>query len=329
MTTLPSPSLRRRLESFEPSPELAYGLIAFATFLWASSVVIGRGVHTEIPPVGLSFWRWGVGALFLLPLVLPDLGAKKKMIRGHWKLILLLGVLQVGSSTFIMLAVNFTTALNSALINGSQPALTAVVAWILIRDQVTLGQSLGIAAGVFGIVIIVVRADLEVILGMQLNQGDGYAVLAIIGWGIYAVLLHRLPKELGVTTTLFLIIATGSLAMLPFYVFESLVFRPVPLTADVVGIVVGMAIFISVLSVFVWNAGVRSVGPNRASIFLNLVPVFGAVLAVVTLGERLQLFHLAGAVLVCAGISMVILFKRKAPPSGEPNGANQDGDPHK
>jgi len=322
-------SFLRRLESFEPSPLLAYGLIAFATFLWALSVVIGRGVHTEIPPVGLSFWRWGVGALFLLPLVLPDLGAKKQMIRDHWKLIILLGVLQVGSSTCIMLAVNFTTALNSALINGSQPALTAIVAWFLIRDRVTFGQSLGITAGVLGIIIIVIRADLDVILGMQLNQGDGYAVLAIIGWGIYAVLLQRLPRELGVTTTLFLIITTGSLAMLPIYICETLVFRPVPFTADVVGIIVGMAIFISVLSVFLWNAGVRSVGPNRASIFLNLVPVFGAALAVVTLGERLHLFHLAGAVLVCAGISMVILFKRKSPTSGKPDRSRQNGDPHK
>lgn len=310
---IPKENLFTRLEKFEPSPTLAYFLITLATILWASSIVIGRGVHETIPPVGLSFWRWSFGGLVLAPFVWPELKRKRALILKHWKLITLLGVLQVGSSTIIVLSVNFTTAINGTLINGSQPALTAIIAWILIRDRVTWGQGLGIIAGLVGVVIIIARADLGALLAVDINRGDGLAILAVLGWAVYATCIPRLPLSLGVATTLFLIIATGSVAAVPVYLYEHFYIRQIPLNGTMLLVTAGLGVFVSVFSIFIWNAGVRAIGPNRASIFLNLIPLSGAFLAVLTLGEQIFAYHYVGAALVCLGITMVIKLKRRDP----------------
>ena len=296
----------RKLENFQPAPALAYFLIIFATFLWAMSIVIVRGVHEEIPPIGLSFLRWFLGGIFLLPFVWVELFRKYQLIKQQFGLIFLMGVLQVGSSIMLVMGVNFTTAINAAVINASQPAITAVAAWVLIRDRITIGHGIGIVTGLIGILIIVARADIFALLRMDLNFGDGLLVLAITGWGIYAVLLRRIPQELGMTTFLFLMIMTGSLASLPFYIWESLNVRTVPFTIDTAIVLLVLGIVVAVCSIYIWNAGVRAVGPNKASIFLNLIPVFGAILAIFFLGERLYSFHFFGAALVCVGITMVI-----------------------
>ena len=116
-------------------------------------------------------------------------------------------------------------------------------------------------------------------------------VLAIIGWGFYASMLNRMPPELGMTTFLFLTVAMGSLASLPFYIWESYYVKTVPFTIESVVAIIFLGIIVSVFSIFIWNAGIRSVGANKASIFLNLIPVFGAILAIFFLGEHLLSFH--------------------------------------
>ena len=303
----------KKLETFQPDPGLAYFLITFATFLWGLSIVIGRGVHQEIPPIGLSFWRWFVGAIFLIPFVFSELIRKAEIIRYHAKFIIFMGAIQVGSSAMLMIGVNFTTAINASVINAFQPAVTAVAAWILTRDKLTTGQGIGVFAGFIGIMVIVARADTSVLFSLNMNIGDWFIVLAIVGWSIYAALLHRIPRELGITTSLFLILMAGSMVILPFYILESMMVRTVPMTVDSLIVFLVMGLAVSVLSIFIWNSGVRSVGPNRASIFLNLIPVFGAGLAIVFLGEKLLTYHFIGGVLVALGITLVITRAQKKP----------------
>ena len=105
---------------------------------------------------------------------------------------------------------------------------------------------------------------------------------------------------------LFVILATGSVALFPFYIFESVMFRPVPFNGTAIAAILSLAVFVSVFGMLMWNVGNQIVGPKRASIFLNLLPVFGTVMAVVFLGERLYFYHLIGVVLVCLGIFLVI-----------------------
>jgi drug/metabolite transporter (DMT)-like permease len=301
----------KSLETFSPRPAVAHGLLILAAFMWAASTVIARGVHAEIPPIGLSFWRAAIAVVVLLPLVWRALGRKRALIMANWKLLWLLGVMQVGASALLIVAVNYTGAINATLVNAAQPALTAVVAWVLIGDRVSRVQGLGIAGALAGIVVMTARADWRVLVGFDFNVGDLLVVGAILGWAIYATQLPRLPRELGMTTMLFVITLAGAVSLIPFYVFETAFVRPMPISLTALVTVVVLGIIVTVFSVFIWNAGIRAIGPNRAVVFINLIPVFGAALAIVFLGERLYFYHLIGALFVFAGIMAVIRDKPK------------------
>jgi drug/metabolite transporter (DMT)-like permease len=239
-----------------------------------------------------------------------EIPRKWALIKAHAGLIVLLGILQVVSSAVLIFGLNFTTAVNGSLINAAQPALTAIPAWFLVRDRLSPGQGLGILFAFVGVAFMITRGDLAVLTQLSFNNGDLLAVIAVAGWSSYVPLLHRLPREIGLTTSLFLILFSGSLCLIPAYVIEALYFRPMPFTAFSVTVVVTLGIIISAFSVLLWNASVRAVGPNRAVIFLNLIPVFGVVMAIGFLDERLFSFHLIGAGFVAFGIALVVLKAR-------------------
>jgi drug/metabolite transporter (DMT)-like permease len=296
---------------YKPSAFAAYVMLTGTAFLFAASTVIARGVHQELPPMGASFWRWFLAAMILLLFVWRELPAKQALIREYWRLILLLGLLQVGCSALLFLALNFTSAINATLLNAAQPALTVLPAWLLTRDRLTAGQGIGIFAALAGIVVMVSQGRLGVLAALEFNAGDIIALVAMLGWAVYAALLHRLPAQLGLGVSLFVIFLSGSLAVLPFYIMETAFFRPVPLTGSAAAIIALLGIVVSLGSVAMWNTGLRTVGPNRATIFLNLVPVFGVSLAIIFLGEQLFTHHLAGIGLVGLGIFLVVSLARR------------------
>ena len=311
---LPNPtknSFLTKLEAFHPSPGLAYIIIGIATFLWALTTVVVRGHHEEIPPFGLSFWRWVLATLIILPLVWRELFLKAEIIKAHFKLIWLLGVLQVGSSAVVLFSLSFTTAINASLINAAQPVLTVIPAWLLTREKVNFAQGIGILLALGGVTTMITRGDLQVLTTLDFNIGDISVVVAILGWSFFATILHRLPKELGLTTSLFLIYLMGTISLLPFYVIELIYFRTFTPTGLSLGVVAFLGIAVSVGAVSMWTASVRSIGPNRAAIFTNLIPVFAVALAIIFLGERLFTFHLTGAAFVVVGMTLVIRMARK------------------
>ena len=275
------------------------------------ATVVGRGVYTEIPPLGLSFWRWFLAALVLLPLVWRDLSRKLPLIKANIKLIALLAFFQVGASATLLVALNHTTAINASLINAAQPVMTIVPAWILTRERITFGQGVGIILGLIGVVIMVSQGNLEILKSLEFNSGDILAVLAVLGWTIYSTLIHRVPSELGLMTTLFLVYIVGTIGLLPFYIAETIFSRPVPLSWLTVGVVAFLGIFVAAIAVSIWTASVRSIGPNRATIFLNVIPVFGVSMAIIFLGEQLFSFHLIGAAFIGTGMVLVIFMARR------------------
>lgn len=296
---------------FKLSPGLAYVCVTCTAFLFATSTVVSRGVHEIIPPVGGTFWRWILAAMIMLAFVWRELPGKGALIRRHWRLIVLLGILQIGPSAILFLGLNFTTAINATLINAAQPALTVLPAWLLTRDRITAGQAIGIFAALAGIIVMVSKGSLAAVLALKFNVGDILALTAIFGWTLYATLQHRLPSELGAGVKLFVIFLSGSLAVLPFYIIETAVYRPVPASLSAVGIIAFLGIVGSLAGIALWNAALSTVGPNRATIFLNLVPVFGVSLAIIFLGEQLFSHHLAGAGLVGLGVLLVVTRARK------------------
>lgn len=285
---------------------IAYSMLTIAPFLWAISVIVGRWVYAEMPPIGLAFWRWTAGAVILLPFVWADLRRNGETVRAHLRVYVALGFFQMTAGALLFLALNFTTAINASLVNGTQPAVTVLIAWLLLREKVARLHMLGVAIALVGVVVMVIRGDVSRLLAMEFNIGDLIVVASICFYALYAVNLRHLPKGPSSWTNLFLIAGVGGLTGLPFYVAETLLVRPMPATWKAVGVVLALSFVVSILSIYLWNQGNRTIGPGRASVFVNLLPVYGAVLAILLLGEHLFVYHIAGAILVGIGIFMVI-----------------------
>ena len=284
----------------------AYGLIAATVLTWAIGVVIARAVHQEIPPIGLSFWRWIMATLILLPFVWGSLRKDTQLVIKNLRYFWVQGIFMTGGGMFLFLAVNFTTAINVALVNATQPILTVLIAWILIRDGIKGIQILGIVAAFLGITVMVTKADLSVLMNLDFRAGDFITVLATTFYACYAINIRNMPEEIGTFPALFVILLMGSLTLFPFYIFEAVFIRPTLFSGKLVIVVVVLALLVSILSIAMWNTGNAVVGHNRAAIFVNLMPVYSAILAIYFLDERLYLFHVVGALFVCAGIFMVI-----------------------
>jgi drug/metabolite transporter (DMT)-like permease len=296
------------------TPGLAYAALTLTAFLLACNHIIGRAVHDEVPPVGLSFWRWVIGILVLLPFVLRHGSGRWPIYRRHWRAFALLGFFMIGGTTLVLVALSMTSAINVSLINAVQPTLTVLFAWLFLKDALNTRRTIGILCGVVGVAVMVSRADLALLIGLDFQPGDFVALLAMCGFSGYALNLRRLPRELSGIESLFAITVAGTALLLPFYLVESLVWKAVPVSITSIGAILALALLVSVFGNLMWNAGNRLIGPARAAIFINLIPVFGTVLAIVFLDERLYPYHLAGGALVGLGLYLAAVKRRDAPP---------------
>jgi drug/metabolite transporter (DMT)-like permease len=268
--------------------------------------IIGRAVHEAVPPLGLSFWRWFVAAACLFPFVLGNWQDTLNSYRRHWRDFIALGGLIIGATSLILVALRYTTATNVALINATQPAVTVLLSWLIYHVRLERNHILGILISFCGVLVMVCKGRLEPLLMLDFNRGDLLAMLSMFGFAGYAVRYVRTSHGLGPVRTLFGVIVAGCVMLLPFYIAETVWLAPVPVNATSITAILAIALLVSVAAMLMWNKGNTMVGANRASIFMNLVPVFGALMAVSMLGETFELYHLSGMAMICAGVWLVV-----------------------
>jgi len=288
------------------SAALAYALLTLTMAIWGGALVVARGIHELAPPVGLTFWRWLLASLILLPLVWRKLPALKQAGAARLTTLLLLGIFMVLGTTLSVTAVNFTTAINATLINAAQAAMTSSVAFLLLRERLVRAQVAGITCAFIGILVMVFRGDLGQLAQIEFNWGDLIMILAIVSWACYAVLLHRAPGIPSGDVLLFAIAVVGVVTLAPLYALETHFIRDLVPSARTLSGIVYLAIASTVLAIHFWNLAIRAVGASRAAMFVNLVPVFGALFATLFLNERLYGYHLVGGVLVFIGIVLAV-----------------------
>jgi drug/metabolite transporter (DMT)-like permease len=289
----------------------AYLLLILNMAFWGSSLVVARAAHEIVPPLALTFWRWVVAVLVLLPIVWRELPATVPYLRRSRLKFLLLCEFMVVGTTLSVVAVNYTTAINASLINGSQPIATSLVAFIILRERLSIASAAGIAIAFLGIFVMISQGRVDVMLSLEFNVGDLVMLIAVVAWALYSVELHRQPEHLRGSVFLFLIACTGVVTVLPFYVAETIFVREFIPTWNGVAAIVYVSAVATLLAVYLWNIAIRSVGATHAALFLNLIPVFGAAFAMIFLDESLYVFHIAGATLVFAGIVMAIRERLK------------------
>jgi drug/metabolite transporter (DMT)-like permease len=287
------------------SPWLPYFLLVLTVLFWSGNFVLGRGVRELIPPVSLNFWRWMGAFAVLLPFGLPRILRQRDLFRKHWKMVLLLSIPSITVfNAFIYTALQTTTATNTALVNAMVPILIALTAWLALGERLSLLQCAGVLISLLGLLFIVTRGDLAILRTLTLSSGDLWTLGAATSWAVYSVMLRKRPGEMDPIAFLTLLVGFGLIFALPWYLWELSNKGGFSLSPASMASLVYVALFPSVLSYIFWNNGVHKVGANRTGIFIHLMPVFSIIMAVLFLGERLRLFHVAGMLLIFTGIAL-------------------------
>lgn len=283
-------------------------LLGLAMLFWAGNSVVGRAVNADIPPIGLAFWRWVTAAVVIAPLAWTHIRADWAELRRHRVLLAFLALLGLaGFNALLYTALHTTTALNTVLLQSATPPLIFVCSFILYRERPNLWQVAGLLVALAGVAVIVSLGRPQSLLSLQLNPGDGLMLIAVAGYALYSALLKRKPAVHPLSflaATCFLSV----LVLLPPYMAEVLAGYQMPLTGQTAWTLAYVAVFPSILAYLFFNRGVELLGANRAGQFMNLMPGFGAILAVVFLHESLQAYHGLGLLLIAAGI---VLSSRK------------------
>ncbi|HEX6840121.1 MAG TPA: DMT family transporter [Stellaceae bacterium] len=285
------------------SAATAYLLLVVSMLSWSGNMIVGRALAGVVPPFGLSLMRWSIAFLVVLPFALAEIIAKRAVLARHWRILLLLGLLGVTiCNSLSYVGLQWTTALNGALVNSAGPMLTLLAAFAVNRERAMPWQLAGILVSLLGVLVIVLRGNPLALVELSINRGDLALLLGVATWSIYTVLLPRRPLELSPVALLAVLFGIGAATLLPLHLAESWLGRPLPTTPDALLGYLYVGIFPAVIAFFGWNRGVAAIGPSRASLFSHLIPLFSAGLAYFFLGERIAGFHIAGGVLVFLGI---------------------------
>lgn len=279
-------------------------MVAVAPICWAGNIVLAKGVAELIPPVALAFWRWATAFLILLPLTWPYAKQDWKTALAGWKMLGLLSLLGITSfNTLLYMAVHTTTAINGALIQTTMPAVIIIISLIFYGERVSWIQAVGVALCVVGAGVVVLKGRWQALIDMALVQGDVLMIVAVILYALYSALLPKRPNMHPMSFLVYTF-GIGSVGLLPLYLWEMSAVGAFTFTPHVAASIAYVALFPSILAYFCWNRGVAVIGANRTGLFINLIPVFAAILAIIFLGESLRAFHLAGMGLILLGFVM-------------------------
>ncbi len=279
-----------------------YLLLILANLFWAGNWVIGRGMRADVPPIALSFWRWIIALLCLLPFAWPYLKKDWPALRAAWRPLALLGLFGTALYNALTYAgLQQTEAINGVLLNSFIPVVIVALAWIFQGKSLRAVEGLGMTASFIGVLTIVARGDAATLQHLSLNFGDLLILLSVFVWATYTLLLPKRP-DVHAFSLLFAIASIGVLGLLPLYLIELAGGRHIIASPQAWLTIAYTGIFPALLGYIFWNKGVEQVGAARAGYFIHLLPAFGILLAALFLGERLLGFHFIGVALIFGGI---------------------------
>jgi len=279
-----------------------YLLLSITTMCWAGNAIVGRLAAGHIPPVTLSFLRWSLAFLILLPFAWKHLVRDWNAIRGRLGVMVVISVTGIGAfNTLQYWALEYTQALNTLLLQSAGPLVVAVWSLLLLGVRLTLAQAAGVVVSLIGVLVILLHGDLSTLSSIEFNKGDIIFIVALIIFGFYSVMTLKRPAIHALSFAAFTF-GVGAACLVPLLIWE-LATRPMMElnTANLLSLFY-VAVFPSTLAYLCFNRGVQLIGANRAAPFFHMVPLFGSVMAMVFLGERPQPFHFIGFALVLTGV---------------------------
>ena len=279
-------------------------LLILATLLWGGNFVIGRAVAGDIPPITLAFLRWCVAFIVFLPIAYSRVKRERHMIKANWPAVIVMAITGVACfNTLVYIGVYYTTSINASLMNSSTPIIIYILSFVFLKERLSKFQLIGTALSLAGVIFILSKGSLETLLSFSFNKGDLIVLIAVFCWGVYSLLVKQYAGRLPGYSTFLVTIALGVMMLLPFTIYELMTTSvEIVWSPSTIGAILYVGIIASIVAFLSWNNGVVALGANKASIYLNFIPLFATIFAVLFLDEDLLLAQLIGGLAVICGV---------------------------
>ena len=288
----------------ENKNSLAYLLLFLTTLFWAGNFIVGKlASYYEVPPFSLNFYRWLFAWIILAPFTVPEIIKKKEYIKNNFKLFLILGITSITIfNSIVYYSLNFTQVINGVLMISTIPVMIMLFSFFLKIEKTNIFQILGVIFSLIGVLLIITKANLSILLNLDFNKGDLTMVLAMFSWALYSALLKKKKHGLSQLTLLEVIITFGLIFLIPVYFIEYNMGYIIKLEKPFILILSYVVLFPGLASFILWIKGISLIGVNRSGVFLHLMPILSAIMAMIIFDEKFMFYHMLGAIFILTGI---------------------------
>ena len=282
----------------------AYIFLFLSVLFWSGNFIVGKfASYYHIPPFSLNFYRWFFAWIILAPFTLPEIIEKKNYIKDNYKLFIVLGITSVTIfNSIVYYSLNFTQVISGVLMISTIPVMIMFISSILKIEKTNIFQILGVIFSFIGVILIITKADLELLKNLDFNKGDLTMVMAMFSWAIYSALLKKKKHELSQLTLLQVIISFGLIFLIPVYIIEFKMGYLIKLNTSFILVLAYVVLFPGLASFIFWIKGISLIGPNRSGVFLHLMPILSAIMAMIIFDEKFMFYHFLGAIFILTGI---------------------------
>ena len=282
---------------------LPFLLLFIQPIFMASNLIVARGGIEFVPPISLAFWRWAIVFMILLPFTYFPLKQNFKILVKEYKKLFFLGAMGCGvCGAFPFLAGETTTVTNMGIIYTSSPIFIILISAIFFSEKISLIKMVGLASCLLGVLLIIIKGDLNLLLNLNFTIGDLWMLAAAIGWALYSIYLFYWKSELPIFQRFTLVAFFGAISLLPFYIIEEVVVQRTIFNSQFFLWVLFAAISPGIIAFTLYTKAQKSLGASLTGFTLYVFTIYAAIYGFIFFNEKLESFHYLGTVLVFFGV---------------------------
>lgn len=290
-----------------PVPSRLLVLAVFATppLLWAGNFIVGRAIRHDVPPITLTFLRWLIALVVILPFALPFIRRDFPRYRTYARQIIILSLLGiVAFSLLVYFGLHSTSGTNALLLNSCIPVLIMLFSAVFYGTRLSWRQAAGLVLSCLGVLVIIFQGKLTGLLTLTFSVGDLLLLTAMACFACYTLLLRKIPSDINRLGLLAMQIMVTLIVVGVLWPWEYATGPAVQWRSGIVLALLFLGFGPSFISYLLFSRCVELIGPAKAGLSIHLIPVFGVVLSIILLGEPLHLFHGVGILAIFCGVAL-------------------------
>ena len=238
-----------------------------------------------------------------MPFTYKEIYYNLPVIKKNWLIISFMGLITISTfNSVVYFALNHTQVINAVLVLAAIPAATIALSSLMNIEKTNIYQLLGLLLSIIGIGSVISSGDIQKITSLNFNKGDVWMLVCVITWSLYSTLLKKNKFKFSQFTLIQLMVTAGLFFLIPQLFYEKSIGLEINFNKAFFIILFYVVVFPAMAAYYCWQKGVEIIGPNRSSMFIQLMPLFSAIMAIIIFKEKFELYHFVGAAFIVSGI---------------------------